>query len=264
MPGTHWRAGRAMPATTTTATPRTSRRSPTLGLGAYRFSVEWSRIEPEEGEFSRAALDHYRRMLDACHEHGLMPLVTLHHFTSPRWVAADGGWEEPRTAERFARFCERAMRHLGDLVPSRCTINEPNIGALLHTVLGIPDPGDGEPGKPPPRRCRRHPFGSPRFSTRRGLAPSRPSVRRTGSRSTSRACAPRRMSGLTVALAEDGRPGGEETLARLRGLAEDVFLEAAEGRLPRRAVLHAAARRARRPGRARPPEVERTPMGYEF
>jgi len=114
-----------------------------LGLGAYRFSLEWSRIEPEDGEFSRAALDHYRRMLDACHEHGLTPFLTFHHFTSPRWIAAAGGWEERRTAERFARFCERAMRHLGDLVPYACTLNEPNLGGLLHGVLGIPAPRPG-------------------------------------------------------------------------------------------------------------------------
>ena len=72
-----------------------------LGLGAYRFSLEWSRIEPEQGEFSRAALDHYRRMLDTCHEHGLTPMLTFHHFTSPRWIAAQrwlGGDAHGRSA----------------------------------------------------------------------------------------------------------------------------------------------------------------------
>ena len=59
-----------------------------LGFNAYRFSVEWARIEPEPGHFSQAALDHYRRVLEACHRHGLQPVVTYHHFTSPRWVAA--------------------------------------------------------------------------------------------------------------------------------------------------------------------------------
>ncbi len=55
-----------------------------LGFTMYRFSLEWSRIEPEEGAFSLAALDHYRRVLAACHEHGVTPMVTFHHFTSPR------------------------------------------------------------------------------------------------------------------------------------------------------------------------------------
>ena len=85
-----------------------------LGFGAYRFSIEWSRIEPEDGEFSRNALDHYRRMIDACRDNGVDPVVTYHHFTTPRWAASDGGWENPATAERFARFCERASAHLGD------------------------------------------------------------------------------------------------------------------------------------------------------
>jgi beta-glucosidase len=88
-----------------------------LGFTLYRFSLEWSRIEPEEGEFSLAQLDHYRRMLATCHEHGIIPMVTFHHFTSPRWLAASGGWEAQDTPEKFARFCERAMAHLGDLIP---------------------------------------------------------------------------------------------------------------------------------------------------
>ncbi len=99
-----------------------------LGFTLYRFSLEWSRIEPEEGEFSLAELDHYRRMLTTCHEHGITPMVTFHHFTSPRWLAASGGWEAQETPEKFARFCERAMAHLGDLIPLACTLNEVNIG----------------------------------------------------------------------------------------------------------------------------------------
>ncbi|MBA2624102.1 MAG: glycoside hydrolase family 1 protein, partial [Acidimicrobiia bacterium] len=59
-----------------------------LGFGTYRFSLEWSRIEPEEGEWSRAALDHYRRVCAACVDAGIDPVVTLHHFTTPRWLAA--------------------------------------------------------------------------------------------------------------------------------------------------------------------------------
>ncbi len=112
-----------------------------LGFGAYRFSVEWSRIEPEEGEFSRAALDHYRRILACCHDHGLLPVVTFHHFTTPRWAAAGGGWADPVTAERFARFCERTTAHLGDLVGMACTLNEPNIVSLMGFLFGIFPPG---------------------------------------------------------------------------------------------------------------------------
>jgi len=106
-----------------------------LGFNAYRFSIEWARIEPEEGEFSLAALDHYRRMLATCHEHGIHPVVTFHHFTSPRWLIRAGGWLDARTPDRFARYCERATRHLGDLIGAACTFNEPNLPMILSKIL---------------------------------------------------------------------------------------------------------------------------------
>ena len=83
-----------------------------LGFGSYRFSLEWSRIEPEDGEFSRAALDYYRRVIATCHEHGIAPVVTFHHFTTPRWMADRGGWAEPEVVDKFARFCERSVAAL--------------------------------------------------------------------------------------------------------------------------------------------------------
>ena len=106
-----------------------------LGFNAYRFSIEWARIEPEEGEFSYVELEHYRRMLAACREHGLEPVVTFHHFTTPRWLIREGGWLDDKTPERFARFCERATRHLGDLIGVACTMNEPNLPIVLSHLL---------------------------------------------------------------------------------------------------------------------------------
>jgi len=106
-----------------------------LGFNAYRFSVEWARIEPEEGKYSWAALEHYRRMLAACHEHGLQPVVTYHHFTTPRWLMRMGGWLDEKTPERFARYCERVTQHLGDLIGAACTLNEPNLPVLLSKIL---------------------------------------------------------------------------------------------------------------------------------
>jgi len=106
-----------------------------LGFNAYRFSIEWARIEPEEGEFSYAELEHYRRMLAACHEHGIKPVVTFHHFTTPRWLMRAGGWMDEKTPERFARYCERATKHLGDLISVACTVNEPNLAMLLSKLL---------------------------------------------------------------------------------------------------------------------------------
>jgi beta-glucosidase len=119
------------------------------GLDTYRFSVEWARIEPEEGFFSRAALDHYRRMAATCLERGVTPLVTYHHFTSPRWFSAAGGWAAAGAPDRFARYAERVTAHLGDLVPWVCTINEANIGATLVHV-GIAPAGERGEAAPPP------------------------------------------------------------------------------------------------------------------
>ena len=112
-----------------------------LGFRTYRFSIEWSRVEPERNEWSRAALEHYRRVCATCHENGILPIVTFHHFTTPRWVAHHGGWEEPETADLFARYAERVTGHLGDLMPWACTFNEPNIVATMGYLAGVFPPG---------------------------------------------------------------------------------------------------------------------------
>ncbi|HEY2215789.1 MAG TPA: family 1 glycosylhydrolase [Acidimicrobiales bacterium] len=111
------------------------------GLSAYRFSLEWSRIEPDEGEFSIAALEHYRRMCAACHGQGITPVVTFHHFTTPRWLTARGGWESPDAAECFARYVTRATAYLGDLIGWACTINEPNVVGVMGYFQGQYPPG---------------------------------------------------------------------------------------------------------------------------
>jgi beta-glucosidase len=103
-----------------------------LGFNTYRFSIEWARIEPEHGHFSLAALDHYRRVLAACHENGIAPMVTCYHFSSPRWFAAMGGWENPRAPDLFVRYCGRLANHLGDLMAYATTFNEPNLPMLLR------------------------------------------------------------------------------------------------------------------------------------
>ena len=108
------------------------------GLNAYRFSVEWSRVEPEPGFFSRAELDHYRRMAATCHEHGVTPVVTYSHFTTPRWFAERGAWANPDAPELFSRYCEKVTAHLGDLVPWVCTLNEPNVSSILAATGMVP------------------------------------------------------------------------------------------------------------------------------
>ncbi|MEJ3750994.1 family 1 glycosylhydrolase [Actinomycetes bacterium KLBMP 9797] len=112
-----------------------------LGHNAHRLSVEWARIEPAPGEFSRAALDHYRRVLTALAGTGMTAFVTLHHFTLPRWFAAAGGWLAPDAVDTFARYCRRVTAELGDLMPYVCTINEPQMVALHGYLEGYHPPG---------------------------------------------------------------------------------------------------------------------------
>jgi beta-glucosidase len=112
-----------------------------LGFNTYRFSLEWSRIEPEEGFFSNAELDHYRRMLAACREHNLTTLLTYSHFSMPRWFAVKGGWQNPDAGDLYARFCGKATKHLGDLVGYASTFNEPDIPQLLNWISLPGTPG---------------------------------------------------------------------------------------------------------------------------
>jgi len=111
-----------------------------LGFNSYRFSLEWSRIEPEEGFFSNAELRHYRRVLVTCREHHLTTLLTYSHFSIPRWFAYKGAWQNPAAADLYARFCEKATKHLGDLVGYASTFNEPDVPQLLSWI--------NLPGKP--------------------------------------------------------------------------------------------------------------------
>jgi beta-glucosidase len=105
-----------------------------LGLNCYRFGIEWARIEPLKGMFSEAALDHYVRVLRACHARKLLPIVTYNHFTVPLWFAMRGGFEVADGADLFARFCARATQKLGPLIGMASTFNEANI-VLLRKVL---------------------------------------------------------------------------------------------------------------------------------
>jgi beta-glucosidase len=123
-----------------------------LGCNAYRFSLEWSRIEPEPGYFSRAALDHYRRMVACCLERGISPFVTLNHFTTPRWFAGIGGWGNSGAADRFGRYAARVTEHMGDLLSWVGTLNEPNLMDLLRYTgkvpMGAGDGGLGDTAEP--------------------------------------------------------------------------------------------------------------------
>lgn len=108
-----------------------------MGLNAYRFSVEWSRIEPERGLVSQAMLDHYARIVEGCHQRGLAPIVTFNHFTNPRWFAARGGWLDGDSPQLFAEQCSRVAKAMGDGISHALTFNEPNLPKILG-VVGLP------------------------------------------------------------------------------------------------------------------------------
>lgn len=107
-----------------------------LGFNCHRFGIEWARIEPEPGQFSLAALDHYKRVLEGCHARGLRPMVTFSHFSTPRWFAAQGGFETRGAPDRFAAFCGRTARHFGPLLSSATTFNEINAPRLIPVLAG--------------------------------------------------------------------------------------------------------------------------------
>ena len=104
------------------------------GLNAYRFSVEWARIEPEEGKFDESEIAHYRKVIRCCKENGVEPVVTLMHFTSPVWLIRKGGWEAESTVEDFRRYASFVAEKLGDEVKFICTVNEANMGLQLAAI----------------------------------------------------------------------------------------------------------------------------------
>jgi beta-glucosidase len=111
-----------------------------LGQRALRISIEWSRVEPEQGRFDPAAIDHYKRVCDSMRAHGLEPTVTLHHFTNPIWAERAGGWENPEMPGWLARFAAHTVAALGDRVRIWWTINEPMIPTALGYLKGVHPP----------------------------------------------------------------------------------------------------------------------------
>jgi beta-glucosidase len=116
-----------------------------MGHNTHRLSVEWSRIEPEEGVFDPAAIARYRELLTGLRQRGMEPMVTLFHFSSPQWLFRRGGWRNPAVVGSFRRFARYCVEQLGDLVKLWCTINEPNVYAAIGYLLGMHSPGEKNP-----------------------------------------------------------------------------------------------------------------------
>ena len=182
-----------------------------LGFDNYRFSVEWSRIEPADGEISRAALAHYRRQCLGLRARGVEPIVTFHHFTTPRWLTQQGGWETGVAVERFGRFCALVAEALGDVMARACTINEPNIVATMGWHAGMFPPGKQD------------------VDLARSVAVHLCDAHRLAVEAI-RTAAPGVPVGLTLSMTDyQPAPGGEQKLESIRHHAEDVFLDATKG-----------------------------------
>jgi beta-glucosidase len=182
-----------------------------LGLDNYRFSVEWSRVEPAEGEISRAALEHYRRLCGALRQRDIEPVVTFHHFTTPRWLSAQGGWESGVAVERFGRFAEVVAGALGDVMARACTINEPNVVATMGWHAGMFPPGKTDK------------------ALARAVAQNLIAGHRAGVEAI-RGAAPGVPVGLTLSMTDYQLiQGGDARLESIRRHSEDVFLDATGG-----------------------------------
>jgi beta-glucosidase len=116
-------------------------RAAALGHNTLRLSLEWSRLEPERGRWNDGAFDRYRQMLTGLRQRGLVPMLTLHHFTNPFWLAQLGGWLTPAAVTSFERFAAQAIDQLGDLCQLWCTINEPMVYAFVAYLSGQWSPG---------------------------------------------------------------------------------------------------------------------------
>ncbi|RKD71341.1 beta-glucosidase [Sinobaca qinghaiensis] len=105
------------------------------GCSTYRFSIEWARVEPEKGHFDKKETAHYKEVLEYCHENNVKPIVTLHHFSSPKWLISEGGWESVHTVDHFEAYAKHVVTELGDLLPFICTINEANMGKQIAKII---------------------------------------------------------------------------------------------------------------------------------
>ncbi len=105
------------------------------GYNAYRFSIEWARIEPKENEFLESEVEHYRDVIKCCKENGLEPMIVLHHFSSPAWLITKGGWETETVVADFVKYCQFVIERLGNEVTYVCTINEANIRLQIADIV---------------------------------------------------------------------------------------------------------------------------------
>ncbi len=200
-----------------------------LGLNAYRFSVEWSRIEPAEGQFSQAWLDHYARIVDRCRASGLAPVVTFNHFTTPRWFATRGGWEAGDAPALFARYCDRVARALARGISHALTFNEPNLSISGPWSRFQPD-ARAKAATQAMIAAAAKASGSDRFSLLNGgdptpMIPGLLRAHRLG-REAIKAVRGDLPVGLSLAISDDVSVDGDAMLAAKRRAYYEPFFEA--------------------------------------
>jgi beta-glucosidase len=116
-----------------------------MNLNCYRFAISWARVEPTQGNYDETALAHYDDVFADLKKRGITPMITLHHFTNPLWVADMGGWKSRQTVKAFERFAMMIVERYGAQVSFWLTINEPTIESSLAYMYGIWPPGEKNP-----------------------------------------------------------------------------------------------------------------------
>jgi len=205
-----------------------------MNLNAYRFSVEWARIEPVQGEFSDEALAHYEAVVDGCLSRGLAPIVTFNHFTSPHWFAARGAWLDPDAPELFARYSAVVMDRFGDRIRLAVTFNEPDLPEML-TWAGLPDfipELERQTLEAASRAAGVERYRAGNVMLREDFAGMRAGMT-AGHLAAKAAIKERRPDlpvGLSLAMVDDvAGPGGDEIRDRKRAEVYDHWLELARG-----------------------------------
>jgi beta-glucosidase len=204
-----------------------------LGLNAFRFSVEWARVEPERGTVSAEALDHYERLVDGCLERGLAPVVTFSHFTAPHWFAAAGSWTAADAPARFAEQCDRVTARFGDRIACAVTLNEPNLEQLLQAGAKLPP--EAERLKAEMLAAAARAAGSPGYGSANVIPAGRQEEFQEAftraHRAAREAVKARRADlplGVSIALADEvAVPGGEERRNAKRAAVYDHWLREA-------------------------------------
>lgn len=204
------------------------------GLTSYRFSLEWSRIEPVRGRFSRAELAHYRRMIEYCFERGITPVVTLQHFTTPQWFADGGGWSSPEASDLFCRYVEQACTIL-DGVDWVATMNEPNMQAAIMTAMKRMEQAGGQWQSPTVEAEYDSDEEREQAARNDFLAYADPDISRAfvevhhAAREIVRRRTDAKVGWTIAAGALTAAPGGEEKLLEIRHGKEDIFWEGSRG-----------------------------------